>query len=61
MRRSFQDLAWIAKVHDNVTRSISGHATEEMQRPYSTVAAQEQRTELGKIIDLATERVKRTA
>jgi integrase len=31
MRRSFQDLARAARVDDVVTRSIAGHATEEMQ------------------------------
>jgi integrase len=37
MRRTFQDLARAAKVHDVVTRAISGHATETMQRHYSSV------------------------
>jgi len=37
MRRTYQDLARAAKVHDFVTRAISGHATEEMQRPISDV------------------------
>jgi hypothetical protein len=36
MRRTFQDLAREAGVSDVVTRAISGHATEAMQRHYST-------------------------
>lgn len=36
MRRTFQDLAREAGVRDVVTRAISGHATESMQRRYST-------------------------
>jgi hypothetical protein len=39
-----------------VTRSISGHATPEMQRHYSTVSAAEQRSGLAKVIDIATGR-----
>ena len=42
MRRTFQDLCRAAQVSDLVTRSISGHATESMQRHYSTVALDEQ-------------------
>ncbi|HEV7554757.1 MAG TPA: hypothetical protein VGO00_04825, partial [Kofleriaceae bacterium] len=61
MRRTFQDLARAAKVTDIVTRSISGHATPEMQRHYSTVDGKEQRAGLAKIVDLATERAKRAA
>jgi hypothetical protein len=38
MRRTFNDLCRRAEVRDVVTRSISGHLTEEMQRHYSTVA-----------------------
>jgi integrase len=37
MRRTFQDLCRAAAVGDLVTRSISGHATEAMQRHYSPV------------------------
>jgi hypothetical protein len=36
MRRTFNDLARRANIHDLVTRAISGHATERMQRHYST-------------------------
>lgn len=53
MRRTFQDLARAAAVADVVTRSISGHATEAMQRRYSTVAEVEQREALGRVVDLA--------
>lgn len=49
MRRSFQDVARQAAIHDVVTRSISGHATEEMQHHYSTAQAAEQRDALSKI------------
>jgi len=35
-----------------VTRSISGHLTEGMQRHYSTVSGDEQRQALAKVIDL---------
>jgi hypothetical protein len=40
-------------VTDLVTRSISGHLTEQMQRHYSTVNGTEQRTALAKVIELA--------
>ncbi len=50
MRRTFQDLARAAEVKDIVTRSISGHATEEMQQHYSTVNPDEMRSGLAKVI-----------
>jgi integrase len=53
MRRTFNDLCRRAEVRDVVTRSISGHLTEEMQRHYSTVAPEEQRQSLAKVISLA--------
>ena len=53
MRRTFQDLARAAEVKDVVTRAVSGHATEAMQRHYSTVSAIEMKTSLAKVIDLA--------
>jgi hypothetical protein len=52
MRRSFQDLARTAEVRDVVTRSISGHATEHMQRLYSTVTNQEQAASLTRILNM---------
>lgn len=52
MRRSFQDLAREARISDIVTRSISGHATEAMQRRYSTVRGQEQADGMAKIVRL---------
>lgn len=52
MRRSFQDLARTAAVADVVTRSISGHATDTMQRHYSTVSGREQREGLGRVLGL---------
>jgi integrase len=53
MRRTYQDLARAAKVHDFVTRAISGHATEEMHQHYSTVAANEMREGLAQIVSIA--------
>lgn len=52
MRRTFQDAARAAAVHDVVTRSISGHSTERMQHHYSTAQAEEQRAALARIHDL---------
>jgi hypothetical protein len=59
MRRTFQDLAREAEVHDFVARAISGHATERMQRHYSTAQREEMRTAVGKVISLATARTER--
>jgi integrase len=53
MRRTFQDLARAAQVADLVTRSISGHATREMQEHYSTVEGEEQRGALARVVSLA--------
>lgn len=53
MRRTYQDLAREAGVPDIVTRSISGHMTEEMQNHYSTVHREEQRRHIARVIDLA--------
>jgi hypothetical protein len=53
MRRTFQDLARAAEVRDIVTRSISGHSTEAMQRHYSTVSGKEQKEGLAKVVSLA--------
>lgn len=61
MRRTFQDLARAAEVKDIVTRSISGHSTEEMQHHYSTVGAKEQRDGLAQIVTLAGVREVHTA
>jgi hypothetical protein len=56
MRRTFNDLARHAKVHDIVLRSISGHVTEEMQERYSTAQQVERRSAVGKVIEIATAR-----
>ncbi len=48
LRRSFNDLARVANIHDAVTRSISGHQTPEMQLHYSTARGNEQRAALEK-------------
>jgi integrase len=53
MRRTFQDLAREAEVKDIVTRAISGHVTEEMQRHYSTVNPLEVEQGIAKVISLA--------
>jgi hypothetical protein len=53
MRRTFQDLERVAQVHDLVVRAISGHATFEMQQHHSTVAGEEVRADLAKVISLA--------
>ena len=53
MRRTYQDLARAAEMRDLVTRAISGHATEQMQQHYSTVAQSEMREGIAKIISLA--------
>ncbi len=50
MRRTFQDLARAAQVQDLVTRSVSGHASSEMQRHYSTVNPSEQRESLTRVL-----------
>jgi hypothetical protein len=54
MRRTFNDLARAAHVHDVVARSITGHATPKMQDHYSTAQAAEQRSAIGKVIDMVT-------
>jgi hypothetical protein len=56
MRRTFNDLARQARVHDIVLRSISGHLTETMQERYSTAQQQERRAAVGKVISIATAR-----
>lgn len=52
MRRTFQDLTRRAQVSDLVTRSISGHATEQMHHHYSTVSADEQRESLSRVFEV---------
>ncbi|MBL8605227.1 MAG: site-specific integrase [Myxococcales bacterium] len=52
MRRTFQDLTRLADVRDLVTRSISGHATSEMQEHYSTPLQTEQRDSLTRVLSL---------
>jgi hypothetical protein len=61
MRRTYQDLCRAANVADIVTRAISGHATLEMQRHYSTVGADEMRAGLAKVIDIATGQERKAA
>lgn len=50
MRRTFQDLARKAGLHDVIRKSISGHATEEMHHLYSTAHFDEQRVSLSRIV-----------
>lgn len=52
MRRTFQDLCRAAQLHDFVARSISGHATVEMHRHYSSISALEVRDGLAKVVSL---------
>ncbi len=52
MRRTFQDITRAAEVNSVVKRSISGHATEAMEGWYSTVAPDEQRAGLAKVVRL---------
>lgn len=54
MRRTYQDLARAAGVHDVVTRAISGHGTPEMQRHYSTASGGEVKQALSRVAKLAT-------
>jgi hypothetical protein len=56
MRRTFQELARAAGVADVVPRAISGHATEAMQRRYSTARSHEVEDDLARVIDIATAR-----
>jgi integrase len=52
MRRTFNDLARVANVEALVTRSISGHLTEQMREHYSTVSPGEQRESIGRVLRL---------
>ena len=52
MRRTFNDLARKAHVHDLVIRAIDGHRTAEMQNRYSTVEGEETRAGVAKVIGL---------
>ena len=56
LRRTFNDLARAAQVHDVVTRSISGHLTVSMQEHYSTANRNEQREGIARVIELAGRR-----
>lgn len=58
MRRTSQDMLRTAEVHDTVTRSISGHASEVMQRHYSTAYLSEQREAIGRVVALSDYRKK---
>jgi hypothetical protein len=60
MRRTFNDLARHAHVHDIILRAISGHQTERMQRHYSTAQHEEMRAAVGKVISIATARQARS-
>jgi hypothetical protein len=52
MRRTFQDLCRAAQVGALVTRSISAHAIDAMQRHDSTVEFNQQRRGLASVIQL---------
>ena len=53
MRRTYQDLARAAGIHDAV-RAISGHATPAMQLHYSTASGGEAKQALAKVGKIAT-------
>lgn len=53
MRRTFNDVARAAGMNDVVTMSVSGHVTDRMRLHYSTAQDEEQRTGLGKVLDVA--------
>jgi integrase len=53
MRRTFNDLCRKAQVESVVTRSISGHATEQMKQHYETVNVEEKRENLARVISVA--------
>jgi integrase len=52
MRRTFNDVARVAKVESLVTKSISGHLTDRMKDHYSTVSPGEQRESIGRVLRL---------
>lgn len=52
MRRTFNDLARVANVEALVTKSISGHLTEQMRKHYSTVSPDEQRASIRRLLRL---------
>ena len=52
MRRTYNDLARFAKVDRLVKKSVSGHGTDEMEELYSSVAPEEQRDGIAKVISL---------
>lgn len=52
MRRTFNDLARVANVEAIVTKSISGHLTEQMREHYSTVSPVEQRESIRRVLRL---------
>ncbi len=53
MRRAFNDLCRRAQVESVVTRSISGHATEQTKQHYETVSVEEKRQILARVLSLA--------
>src|SRR5262249_35147697 len=55
MRRTYQDLARAAGIHDAVTRAISGHATSATQLHYSTARGDEVKDALARVARIATE------
>lgn len=61
LRRTFQDITRAEAVDGVIVRSISGHASREMQEHYSTAQEHEQRGALAKVVDLAVARDARDA
>lgn len=54
MRRTYQDLARAAGIHDAVTHAILCHATPAMQLHYSTASVDEVKHALAKVARIAT-------
>lgn len=52
LRRTFNDLARRASVDPVITRSMTGHVTEQMREHYSTVRIDEKRAAVAKVIRL---------
>lgn len=51
MRRTFHELARVAKLEDIVTRSISGHSTELMRHHDSTLGVNERRESISRVFE----------
>jgi integrase len=52
LRRTFNDLAQRAAIDPIVTRSLTGHVTEQMRERYSTVCLDEKRQAVAAVVRL---------